>query len=317
MGVTYDPIPDPQHVEAAKLGAPIATPDNPKGAKGRPGDPPLTAEDFAPAGGPMAPPPIATPPMPGRQQVAPTPAPQTIAANPGLAAKPRVTYDPTPPTEQEKWSTYLQSIGVNKDRSDKLAATMGERGVPAFPAQQEEEDRQQVEMQTGSGGKALATVGGILGGEAIGAGMGAYKAAQVARELQAINAARTASGVAKVADATEPYSWANASKRIEALLKDTQDAEVTGAPTSPGAPTWKVPGKLGPTTQDMTAEELAASKSAATTNSAKNAAVQVLKDPKFWAVAAGSAAGGSLWGTMSGIYHMRRTAQFLAHIFGE
>jgi len=50
-----DAIPDPEHVEAAKLGEPAsATPDNPKGAIGRPPEPPAQASDTAPAGGPVA-----------------------------------------------------------------------------------------------------------------------------------------------------------------------------------------------------------------------------------------------------------------------
>lgn len=45
-----DLIPDPEHVEAAKLSVPAtSTPDNPKGAEGRPAEPPPQASDYTPA----------------------------------------------------------------------------------------------------------------------------------------------------------------------------------------------------------------------------------------------------------------------------
>lgn len=152
----------------------------------------------------------------------------------------------------------------------------------------------------------------------------AYKAAQVAKELQAINAARTAAGVAKLTNdlgTSAGETEAAFQARLTKFIKETQDSEITaGTASSPGGPAWKGGGKFAPVQQDMTAEELQAAKDAALEGSARRGVVGLLKNPTFWktaGVATAGAAGGGLWQAMSGIYHMRRTAQFLSHIFGE
>lgn len=286
-------IPDPEHVEAAKLSVPAtSTPDNPKGAVGRPAEPPSQASDFTSATEGAAPP-----------SAAPAPA-NAAMANFGFK----------PDSEIEIMSKKLQAIGINKERSDKIAEAAARKkyanSIPAFPSEASDLEDQQREIETGQGLKGAGLAAGIVGGEVAGGAFAMMKAAKVAQQLRAINAARQAAGVAKLADSLETLS----DSRIARILKDDADAEIPGA-AKDGGPSWKGPGKQGPVEQDMTAEELAAANAAA-----RKSSVALLKNPTFWktvGIGTAAAAGGPAWQMMSGVYHARRTAQFLAHIFGE
>lgn len=299
-------MPDPQHVEAATLGA-STTPDNPRGAVGRPQSPPPQASDDEPAGEPAS----------GGPTPATTPAaPSNVAPAPSSVALPNFGFVPDPESEKVKWSRYLQSIGVNKDRADKMAATMDDRGVPAFPNDAADQEQQQREIETGAGLKGAGLAASIVGGEVAGGALAGMSAARAASQLRALNAARDTRHIEAIAEAVSPGRWntpvgkagETVGSRVTKLL--AEDAEQSGrAVPKGGQPPWTSleRGQLPRAPQDMTSIRPPGPTAGPTP---KASATALLKNPIFWSTIGGGVGG-------AGVYHTVRSLQFLGRVFGE